>query len=258
MADNNSAINIFDFDGTLTTETWPKFLVWVKKFGYTGEKRNNQLESAIEEYRKNKNGDELETFFGFFNDLLIKNNETIIFEELMEGEKYISYNEGVMEFIEKSLEKNYIVSGGIKEFLEGLKIAKYFYGIYGTPIKQNQKGIYGIGDVMTNDKKILAICEILRENNKDENDCSNVYYIGDGWSDVDAMSFIHRNGGKSVFVYQEDKKDVFHNYNMQIYNALKAKGIVDFCCVADYREGSELSNILKRQRKKEDIILEER
>ena len=30
---NMEPINIFDFDGTLTTETWPKFWVWAKKFG---------------------------------------------------------------------------------------------------------------------------------------------------------------------------------------------------------------------------------
>lgn len=30
MKNNSKTINIFDFDGTLTTETWPKFWVWVK------------------------------------------------------------------------------------------------------------------------------------------------------------------------------------------------------------------------------------
>ena len=40
----NEPINIFDFDGTLTTETWPKFWVWVEKFGYNGTQRNGELE----------------------------------------------------------------------------------------------------------------------------------------------------------------------------------------------------------------------
>ena len=31
-----SKINIFDFDGTLSTDTWPKFWVWIKKFGLDG------------------------------------------------------------------------------------------------------------------------------------------------------------------------------------------------------------------------------
>lgn len=58
-------INIFDFDGTLTTETWPKFWVWVKKFGYNGVQRNAELEKALAEYRKLNTGNELETFLHF-------------------------------------------------------------------------------------------------------------------------------------------------------------------------------------------------
>ncbi len=68
---NNNPINIFDFDGTLTTETWPKFWVWVKKFGYDGTKRNACLEEALTEYRKKNSGSMLETFFTFFIYLLI-------------------------------------------------------------------------------------------------------------------------------------------------------------------------------------------
>lgn len=238
-------INIFDFDGTLTTETWPKFWIWVKKFGYNGNKRNDELENALSEYRKVKKGNSLETFFWFFNDLLVDNNETITYEELMEGEEYIEYNPGVKEFVQKSCAKNYIVSGGLKEFLQNLKIAKYFDGIYGTPVKHNDnKLINGIGEVMTDDKKILAIQDILRLNNKEENDCSNVYFIGDGYSDAAAMRFVHNNGGKAIFVHQPNQDDEFYEYNNKIYEDLNSDGMVDFCCVADYRNDTTLCDIL--------------
>ena len=249
----NNPINIFDFDGTLTTETWPKFWVWVKKFGYDGEKRNDCLENALKEYRKTHIGNELETFFGFFNDLLVTNNQTITYEELMEGEEYIKYNPGVNDFIENSFAKNYIVSGGLKEFLQNLKVSEYFDEIYGTPILHNKDGlISGIGEVMTDDKKILAICDILKRNNRKENDCSNVYYIGDGYSDADAMRFVHNNGGKAILVHQPNKDDFYYHHNKTIYETLNATGIIDFYCVADYRNGSELLNILSRQ--KEDAL----
>ena len=242
---NVEPINIFDFDGTLTTETWPKFWVWVKKFGYSGEKRNDNLEKALAEYRKIHVGDELELFFGFFNDLLVDNNEIITYEELMEGEKYIKYNPGVDEYIQKSFVRNYIVSGGLREFLQNLKIAKYFHGIYGTPVKHDENGlISGIGEVMTNNKKILAIKDILKNNNRQENDCRNVYYIGDGYSDAAAMRFVHNNGGKSVFVHLLNKNDKYYEHNDKIYQKLNEDGIVDYCCVADYRNGSILSKIL--------------
>lgn len=242
------SINIFDFDGTLTTETWPKFWVWVKKYGYSGEKRNDNLEKALLEYRKSHSGNALETFFGFFNDLLVNNSETLSYDELMEGEEFIKYNPGVKEFIKNSKSKNYIVSGGLKEFLEHLKIATYFDGIYGTPIRLNENNeIIGINHVMTDDKKIEAIRDILKKNNRDENDCRNVYYVGDGYSDAAAMKFIHENGGKAIFVHQPNEDDEFYDHNNKIYEFLNTSGIVDFYVLADYREKSELFKILKRE-----------
>ncbi len=217
---DSEAINIFDFDGTLTTETWPKFWVWIEKFGYNGKQRNDNLEKALAEYRKNKEGNELEKFFGFFNNLLTENQQTLTYEELMEGEKHIQYNQGVIEFLEGSLAKNYIVSGGLTQFLEKLKIAKHFEGIYGTSLRHNENSlIVGIGEVMTDEKKIEAIQEILRKNKRQKNDCRNVNYIGDGATDAAAMRF-------------------------------------DFCCVADYKNGSELSNLLQgqKQKKQEEFI----
>lgn len=244
----NIPINIFDFDGTLTTETWPKFWVWVKKFGYSGEQRNENLENALAEYRKTHVGNELETFFGFFNDLLTLNNQSITYEELMEGEKYIKYNPGLNDFLENSLAKNYIVSGGLKEFLQNLKISTYFDGIYGTPVQYNENElISGIGKVITDDKKILAICDILKSNNRKGTDCSNVFYIGDGYSDADAMRFVHNNGGKAILVHQPNKNDFYYNHNKQIYETLNSTGIIDFYCLADYRNESTLSKFLQRQ-----------
>ena len=254
MKFNIEPINIFDFDGTLTTETWPKFWVWVKKFGYNGTERNDYLEKALADYRRIHNGDTLETFFGFFNNLLTNSDESLSYEELMEGEQYIKYNPGLIDFIKKTFAKNYIVSGGLREFLQNLKIAKYFNDIYGTPIRHNENGtILCIGEVMTNDKKILAIQEILKNNNRNGNDCHDVYYIGDGYSDGLAMRFVHNNGGKAVFVHQPNDNDELSKYNRNVYETLNSDGIVDFCCTADYREGSTLSNILLRQKKRDEI-----
>lgn len=245
-------INIFDFDGTLTTETWPKFWVWVKKFGYHGEMRNDHLEQALTEYRKTHKGNQLETFFNFFNDLLVNNNSVITFEELMEGEKYIQYNPGVTEFLKKSLGNNYIVSGGLKEFLQNLHIALFFKDFYGTSVKLNSEGqISGIDEIMTDDKKILAINDILKQNGRALNDCRNVYYIGDGYSDAEAMRFVHNHGGKAIFVYHVSHNDELAKQNNQIYEALNKDGMIDYCCVADFNTGSELFNIL--QRKTEDL-----
>jgi len=59
--------------------------------------------------------------------------------------------------------------------------------------------ICGIDEIMIDNKKVLAIIYILSKNGRNKNDCSNVYYIVDGYSDVFAMRFVHNNGGKSHF-----------------------------------------------------------
>lgn len=250
---NKTPINIFDFDGTLTSETWPKFWVWVKKFGYDGTKRNSNLEIALSEYRKNNTGNHLETFFAFFNDLLVSNNEVVTNNELMEGERYIKYNPGVKNFLENSLSKNYIVSGGLVDFLKQLEIAKFFNGIYGTSVKYNSESqIVCIDDIMTDDKKILAIQDILKRNNRSKNDCCNLFYIGDGYSDALAMKFVHNNGGKSIFLIHPNQSDELYQYNKNIYKRLNKEGIVDFCCLADYNVGSVLYNLLQRKEIEQD------
>ncbi len=99
---------------------------------------------------------------------------------------------------------------------------------------------------MTDDKKILAIQDILKKNKRQNNDFHNVYYIGDGYSDALAMKFVHNNGGKAIFVHQPNKNDELYNHNNKIYETLNADKIVDFCCIADYRKDTMLSNILKR------------
>ncbi len=241
-------INIFDFDGTLTTETWPKFWVWVKNFGYQGERRNEELEKALAEYRKCHTGNSLETFFGFFNALLEEKNKVLTYAELMEGEKYIQYNPGLKEFLNSTGSKNYIVSGGLREFLKHLEVAPFFEDIYGTPVKHNEEGlISGIGEVMTDDKKIECIQEILRKNGREVSDCRNVYFVGDGYSDAPAMRYVHNHGGKAIFVHQPNEDDELFSHNQKIYDMLKKENIVDYCFLADYSLGSELSNLLLRR-----------
>ena len=249
----NKSINIFDFDGTLTTETWPKFWAWVRKFGYDGTKRNDTLQNAIDLYRKTAKGNELITFFGFFNDLLQKNNEVLTLDELMSGEEYITYAPGLVEFLKSSSKKtnNYIVSGGIKEFLTHLEIAKYFKGIYGTELSyysSNPELITGIGDpknIMTDDKKIDAIKEIVLTNALKT--YQDVYYIADGYSDEPAMTFVHNNGGKVIFVYHPNIKDPLSIKNNEIFQQLSHQGIIDYFLPADYSSGSKLSNLLQRR-----------
>ena len=79
-----------------------------------------------------------------------------------------------------------------------------------------------------------------------DNDCRNVYYIGDGYSDLIAMRYVHNNGGKAVFVHQPDQNDELYQQNQKVYMKLNEEGIIDWRCTADYRKDSALWNILQR------------
>ena len=64
------------------------------------------------------------------------------------------------------------------------------------------------------------------------------------------LVWIKKYGGKAVFVNQPNKDDEFYEHNNKIYQALNADGMVDLARIADYRNGSMLSNILLRQKGK--------
>ena len=248
MTRTTQYINIFDFDGTLTNDTWPKFWVWVKRFGYQGISRNADLEDALAEYRSKNVGNPLETFYAFFNDLLSGNNATITLDELMEGEKHIVYNPGVIDFLETSEIKNYIITGGLKEFVENLRIAKHFEGVYGTQVIFNQEGkIPGIGEPVTDDKKVDAIRDILRINGRVDEDCRGVIFVGDGYSDADSLRYVHEHGGISIFVHQPNNDDFYFEHNRQVYEILNKDGMIDYNLLADYRSDTPLGKILRRK-----------
>ena len=259
-------LNIFDFDGTLTTDTWPKFWVWVNKFGLNGEKRNNELESKIKLYGQTHAGNSLEKFFGFFNDLLVSKNEKLTISELLQGERFVKYNPGVEDFLRETKSnvqiKNYIISGGLREYLQGLKIAQYFNGIYGSPVVFDENGlISGINmqKLVTDERKVLLIQDILKKNNIENEDCTSVVYIGDGYSDKPAMEYVHLHGGNTVFVHQptQGNEDEHTRHINEIYNKLNSRKIIDYKCVADFGKGSKLRNILEGiQKQKEDLSIE--
>ena len=45
---------------------------------------------------------------------------------------------------------------------------------------------------MSDKNKVIAIKEILQKNGIDNEDCSNIIYIGDGFTDYYAMDFVKK------------------------------------------------------------------
>lgn len=148
--------------------------------------------------------------------------------------------------------EHYLCSSGTKEIVEGCSIAKKFRKIYGCEfyfdpetgepiwpklaINYTQKTQYffriskGVYDV-SDDNSVNS------KTTKRRIPYSNIVYLGDGMTDVPCMVLVKQNGGKSIAIHQ--KKDTKNMAN------LIKEGRVNFACLADYSEGSDLDQTMK-------------
>jgi phosphoserine phosphatase len=220
---------VYDFDGTLTNKPIP-VIKFISKLGYT----NQEFELMIE---KTKDPNIYTSYFSVVLDLLINgklpnNNETLAI-----GSKDIIYNNGLEEYLNEYTNiKHYILSSGIQKYLENITIAKYFNNIYGTTFKYDSDGnIIDLDNIVTDEKKVDFIKAINKDNNRDELDCSNLIYIGDGITDYYALKFVKENGGTSILVYTDTKP-----------NDQRLLDISNHVFKADYSSNSDLVEYIKK------------
>ncbi|MCR5345165.1 MAG: haloacid dehalogenase-like hydrolase [Lachnospiraceae bacterium] len=154
--------------------------------------------------------------------------------------------------------EHYIISSGLKEMIEGTKIANEFEKIYASSFYYNDKGsaVWPAQVVnFTNKTQFLFRIEkgILDINdNKVNNYFSpdelrvpfrNIVYIGDSETDVPCMKLVNVYGGHSIGVYDPEKQ------NKNKVHALMKQNRIKYFAPADYSEGSIMGKLI------EDIIL---
>ena len=151
--------------------------------------------------------------------------------------------------------KHYINSSGIKEMIEGCEITKEFERIYACTYLYDSNGDACWPSVVVDytkktqflfkiNKGIREVSDKVRVNEfvpSDERPVpfERMIYFGDGETDVPCMRTVKSNGGYSFAVYGNDKKRALA---MQ----LLSEGRVNFACAADYTEGGEMMEIVKR------------
>jgi hypothetical protein len=117
---------------------------------------------------------------------------------------------------------HYIISSGLKEMIEGTKIAKNFHKIYASSFMYDKKGLAVWPAVVLNYTsktqflfRINKGCEDITDNTsvnqyvalKDRAvPFQNFIYIGDGETDIPCMKMINQHGGHAVAVYHPDKE----------------------------------------------------
>lgn len=235
------SIIIYDFDGTLTPYSLPKFEILEKCGLQHGALNPNFLEMS-----KNKAQDEkVDLYTAIYRTYfeIIKNaNLSLSDDNFCLGANTVIYNNGVVDFLNFLKDNgvsNYLLSSGIKVYLEKTNIAHFFEKIYGTTFIYNSNGeAIGIDYLMSDKNKVDAIKDIVKMTGNNENDCQNIIYIGDGFTDYYAMEYVKRNGGTSIFVYK--------NKNSQDLKRLKEKDVISFSTYADFSYDSQLSEFIKK------------
>ena len=235
-----SNIIIYDFDGTLTPYKMTKFQI-LEECGLKDGALNPKFLEMVEKKANDENTDVYHAVYEVFLQLMRATNLKLIDENFSLGADCVTYNDRVedfLSFLKKNGVHNYLLSSGLKVYLEKTSIAKYFDKIYATTFTYNSDGeVIGIDNLMSDRNKVTTIKDILYSMGRQEDDCRNVVYIGDGFTDRYAMEYVKRNGGTSIFVYKEDNAEL---------KKLEAEDIVSFSTFADYSDNSELRNYVKK------------
>ncbi len=234
-------IIIYDFDGTLTPYSLPKFEI-LEKSGMKDGAHNPQFLELSQKRAKTNNIDLYRAIYDIYFEIIKNAGFKLTDENFSLGYDNVDYNNGVIEFLNMLYQNNisnYLLSSGVKVFLEKVSISSYFKEIYATIFTYNQDyEANGFDFLMSDKNKVIAIKEILKNNGIDNEDCSNIIYIGDGFTDYYAMKYIKEHGGISIFVYR--------NLNSKDMQSIKEKDVVDFYTTADFSQNSELYNYVKK------------
>lgn len=227
-------IIIYDFDGTLTPYSMPRFEI-LKKCGIENYSKKLGFKLVIKARMVLKKIDVYTAIYEILFETIKKCGFDLNDKNLSLGANKIEYNPGVEEFIQYlnvDNVDNYIVSSGMEYYLKNTKIAPLFKDIYATILNYDEENnVDGIKYLMDDKNKVNAIKDIMEKNGL--SDCSDIIYVGDGLTDIYSFDYVHNNGGKAIFVYQ--------NENDKKISKIKEKGIVDYFTKADYTLNSELS-----------------
>ena len=226
---------IYDFDGTLTPYSLPQYEI-IKKCGYNEEMLMNRIEEKL------TNSKSLyEAYYKCYIEILLENNILLTKANVCLGADKVEFNNGVIEYFKNFQSqttgvKHYIVTSGIKDYVDKTVIRKLVDGVYGVTFNE-ENGIYKDIDMLLTDKKKV---DFIKQVQKDNQETNNIIYFGDGLTDGFAFEYVHSIGGKNVFIAK--KKE-----SMETYKQLNVKGIIDKYFEPDFSMSSKLSKYIQTQ-----------
>lgn len=251
---------MYDFDKTLSDRYMQEYyllpnIMEISKEDFWNQKKMFTLDKEI---------DPTLAYLYFILKKAKEKNIKITRELLEKSGENVEFYPGVESWFERinkyGLEKgikveHYIISSGMKEIIEGTKIAKYFKRIYACEFYYDENGEaewLAAAINFTNKTQFVfrinkGALEIYDEKGVNkyvpkeqrETPFTNMVYIGDGDTDIPCMKIIKAKGGKAIAVYEDEKslKEVKEIFDL---------GRINLYAKADYQKDSELDVQVKK------------
>jgi len=248
---------VYDFDKTLSPRSMQNYTVLPN----LGVEKTSVFWNEVEKETAKENAESNLVWMRKIKELAEGGQKLITKEYFKKCGRNIEYFPGVKEFFPqinryvKQASKNrmtvrhYIISAGLKEILEGISIRREFHNIFGSEYHYDYSGKPIWPKVLITDT--IKTQYLFRINKGKENinesinehmpeahrpiPFENMIYIGDGLSDVPAMTLTKKNKGHSIAVYRP-----YNHKGLNVCKSLLKADRVDFIAHADYTKGKEL------------------
>lgn len=247
----------YDFDKTLSPDD-------MQAQGYI-----QSVGDEVESFWKESNGlaeeNEMDQNLAYMYTMIQKARGRFIFNRktLMDYGAKVSLFPGVDTWFKRIREygetkgvivEHYIISSGLKEMIEGTKVANEFEKIYASSFYYDENGeAKWPAQVINYTSKTQFLFRIVK-GTLDVNDSGvndyfnpediripfrNMVYIGDSDTDIPCMKLVNSHSGHSIGVYNPETRD-----RRKVYKMMEDKRIKYFA-PADYTDNSELDKLVK-------------
>ena len=230
-------IIIYDFDGTLTPYSFPQYEI-LKKCGYDDDRLIQKIKEEIQE----GNATEIyDAYYKCYIDILSENGIAISRDTACLGANQVEFNPGVVDYFKRFQSqatgmKHYIVTAGIKDYVEETPISEFINSVYGVTFKQ-KNGEWGDIEFLLTDKEKVNVIKKVQNENEGTNE---IIYFGDGLTDNFAFEYVHSIGGKNVFIKTNKQSEI-------TYQKLNVNGMIDECFDADFGIHSDINKYIQKQ-----------
>ena len=246
---------IYDFDKTLATDDMQAFS-FIPNLGIT----SGEFWGLTEKFAKTTGTESTLAYLHTMIDQCKKKGISLTKEYLFSLGKDVKFYEGVTTWFKRLNQyaesigitlEHYIISSGNKEIIEGSAIAKEFKALYGCEFLYNEEGIAYYPKCIINytlktqylfriSKGVSNLGDDKSVNsrvNEKHVEFRNMIYLGDGLTDIPCMTLIKEKNGKSIAVYQPNKKEIVEQ--------LLDENRVNYVCKSDFKSNSQLEKLVK-------------